>query len=732
MLKHRAICVLLAFVLVFTGSIIFNTDCVDAATGTKDSLITHAKSHLGDRYNTFNDRSAFSTDWCAQFIQHCSAKAGLGAKIPTSGCSTPNDMAYNIVNKKGGKITFVNKNFYNNKKGNFTASSRVSYNTNYKPRKGDLIIFSSDADYWWTHIGVVTADSSYPLKNVSTIEGNTGNDSFTKSVVATKKRTSEAGFYIVAYVTPKYGNSVDLTAANVASTGSVKLTWSKYPKASKYYVYAKKSSASKYTLVKKTTGTTYTHNGTSGYLYNYKVKAISSKGKVLNTSAVVSKTCDLKQPKITGISNVASTGKIKVSWADVKNANKYRVYQATSKNGKYSLAYTSSKLKTNTGKSHSVTLSDQTPGTTYFYKIQAVTTSNSGADSALSSYAYQTCDLARPTVTIINQSNGNITLKWNAISKADKYEVYRAASKNGTYSKIGTVIDKTFTDKSKFTNGATYYYKVRALMNNNSYATSAFSTLASVKYKAPANVEPSEDTTLLVTETEYKDKYTDSSKYAAIPVYRYATRQKEYTTSGYTSVNSDNENPWTKYDSKTTSVISSWMWTKPTAATTYANGSRKDVSLYSTNYYYYFYGTAQPGNTSKWTWYVNNSRSSVVSHLKSSYSDSSVWSESRLRYFWKLSSTKKTTLDVANTTVNYVNDSTVSKGYFKYSGTYKVPNNVHMYYYKPVYKSKTVTTTNYFWRWGNWSGWSDWTTENKAASDTLKKDSVIMYRITTK
>ncbi len=483
MLKRRAICMLLTFVLVFAGSAIFNTDHADAATGTKDSLIAHAKSHLGDKYNTFNDRSAFTTDWCAQFIQHCSAKAGLSAKIPTSGCSTPNDMAYNVVDKKGGKITFVNKNFYNNKKGNFAASNRVSYNTNYKPRKGDLIIFSSDASYWWTHIGIVTADSSYPLKNVNTIEGNTGNDSWTKSVVATKTRTSEAGFYIVAYVTPNYGDSISVTATNNASTGSVKLTWDKYPDASKYYVYAKKSSASQYTLMKKTTITTYIHNGTSGYLYNYKVKVVSSAGKVLDTSTVVSRTCDLKQPKITGISNVASTGKTKVTWADVKNANRYRVYRATSKNGNYSLVYTSSKVKMNTGKSHSVTLNNQTPGTTYFYKIQAVTTSNIGADSALSSYAYMTCDLARPVV-YISQSNGYITLKWNAVSKADKYEVYRASSKNGTYSKVGTVTAKTFTDKSKLKNGTTYYYKVRALVNNNSYATSAFSALVSAKYKS--------------------------------------------------------------------------------------------------------------------------------------------------------------------------------------------------------------------------------------------------------
>ena len=71
---------------------------------------------------------------------------------------------------------------------------------------------------------------------------------------------------------------------------------------------------------------------------------------------------------------------------------------------------------------------------------------------------------------------------------------------------------------------------------------------------------------------QVKSKYMDISKYTATPVYIYATKQKEHITSGYTSIDSNNGNPRTKYDSKSTSTISSLTWTKP-AATTYTNGS---------------------------------------------------------------------------------------------------------------------------------------------------------------
>lgn len=448
------------------------------------------------------------------------------------------------------------------------------------------------------------------------------------------------------------------------------------------------------------------------------------------------KASKLATPTIKGIYSIPSTGKSKLVWADVKNANKYKVYRATSKTGTYSLVYTTPTVDVNTGRDHSVNMVNEIPGEIYYYKVRALSTDNKYEESLLSSYMYRTCDLASPCINLAN-NNGKAKLSWGKIDYANKYEVYRATSKFGAYKKISTTTSAGYTDSSKPAEGNSYYYKVRAFMNKSSAATSEYSNVVSIT--TPDNNSGDFDSgsnnpgnSFVVTEKEYETKYSDSNKYSATKLYRYQTRTKEYITSGYTTVGANGGNSWTKYDSKSTTSVSAWTWNKPVVGTEYENGSRKDTSVETTNYYYYFYGAANPNAPSNYTWYVASNRANVVSYLKQNYSSSIVWGESRLRYFWKLSPTKTNNLSVKNTRVNYVEDSTVSKGYFNYSGAYTVPNNITMYYYKPVYKSKVITTTNYFWRWSNWSGWSNWTTDNKASGDTIRKDSTVMYRITEK
>ena len=57
-----------------------------------------------------------------------------------------------------------------------------------------------------------------------------------------------------------------------------------------------------------------------------------------------------------------------------------------------------------------------------------------------------------------------IKLTWEPLSGVDGYQIYRATSKSGTYSKVNSV---TGASKSTYINGSrtcgkTYYYKVRA------------------------------------------------------------------------------------------------------------------------------------------------------------------------------------------------------------------------------------------------------------------------------
>lgn len=76
-----------------------------------------------------------------------------------------------------------------------------------------------------------------------------------------------------------------------------------------------------------------------------------------------------------------------------------------------------------------------------------------------------------------------VTVKWNKVSGATQYEIYRSTSKKGKYTKIGTSKKTSYTDK-KATGGKKYYYKVRVcktISKKNYY--SSYSSVKSVKAK---------------------------------------------------------------------------------------------------------------------------------------------------------------------------------------------------------------------------------------------------------
>ena len=156
------------------------------------------------------------------------------------------------------------------------------------------------------------------------------------------------------------------------------------------------------------------------------------------------------------------------------NASKYEVYRATSKDGTYTL------LGTTTATNYT----DNKAGTgyTYYYKVKVISKVKSSANSVFSTPVAGICHCAKPTVKVAATSAGKPRLTWNAVAGASKYEVYRATSKNGTYTKMYTTSNKSYTNTSAKA-GKTYYYKVVAVSNMSSYANSAYSSIVSIKAK---------------------------------------------------------------------------------------------------------------------------------------------------------------------------------------------------------------------------------------------------------
>ena len=209
-----------------------------------------------------------------------------------------------------------------------------------------------------------------------------------------------------------------------------------------------------------------------GKTYYYKVRAIGINGTKSEFSSAKSVKCILATPTVS-ISNDASSDKPVVKWNSVSGAEKYYIYRATSKNGEY-------KKVSNAVSARSYKDTKASVGKVYYYYVVAVH-DNSNYNSWGSALVSTRCDLKRPVVNITLTSGGNPYLKWAEISGAEKYEIYRATSKSGTYKKIKTTTAEKYVDKD-VTAGKTYYYKVKAIHDNSS-ANSAYSAIDYIKAK---------------------------------------------------------------------------------------------------------------------------------------------------------------------------------------------------------------------------------------------------------
>ncbi len=149
--------------------------------------------------------------------------------------------------------------------------------------------------------------------------------------------------------------------------------------------------------------------------------------------------------------------KVKITWNTADGAYGYKIYRATSKYGIYSYiastrnqTYTDTSLKT---------------GNTYYYKVRAYNYKNSlviyGNYSQILSAAPV---LSTPSANLTSVAKGKIKLNWKAVSGANGYQVYRSASKNGSYTRVSSTSYTSITNTG-LVSGRVYYYKIRAFRN---------------------------------------------------------------------------------------------------------------------------------------------------------------------------------------------------------------------------------------------------------------------------
>ena len=326
---------------------------------------------------------------------------------------------------------------------------------------------SGSKDGTYTLLGTTTA------KNYTDSKANAGYTYYYKvKAISEVKSAANSSLSAAVAITCRCARPV-VKPDYLISTGKPYIKWTAVAGASQYEVYRSGSKDGTYTLLGTTTAANYTDSkANAGYTYYYKVKAISKVRSTANSSlsATVAATCHCARPVVKP-DYLISTGKPYIKWTAVAGASQYEVYRSGSKDGTYTLLGTTTATNYTDNKANA--------GYTYYYKVKAVSKVSSGANSYYSVVIGATCHCARPSVKITT-SNGSPRLTWNAVAGASQYEVYRATSKNGSYTKMFTTSNLSYTNTSAKA-GTTYYYKVKAVSKVKSTANSAFSTVVSIR-----------------------------------------------------------------------------------------------------------------------------------------------------------------------------------------------------------------------------------------------------------
>ena len=149
------------------------------------------------------------------------------------------------------------------------------------------------------------------------------------------------------------------------------------------------------------------------------------------------------------------------------------------------------KVKTITSSSTlSYTRTDLTSATMYRYKVRAykIVTGVKYYGDFTDEFVTGTKPLT-PYISVSSTQKEKIKVTWSHISsKTTGYQVYRATSRYGTYTRIATIEDdnvrRSYTDSQR-TSNKTYYYKVRAYraLKDGSKVYSSYSSVKSIKAK---------------------------------------------------------------------------------------------------------------------------------------------------------------------------------------------------------------------------------------------------------
>lgn len=291
----------------------------------------------------------------------------------------------------------------------------------------------------------------------------------------------------------------NLKAANTGME-DITVSWDRVAEADDYSVLrsetGKEGSYKEIATVPNTSSSTisYVDNAaTYSKTYYYKVNALSTseethkklrskEGDSVSAKSAISNR--LKTPTVTA--KGTSYNSVKISWNKISGADHYRVWRATSEDGKYTkIAEVGQNTKSYTDKKC-------TFGKQYWYKVYARGTASNGKDirSTGSKPVAAKSVLPAPSFSITSVDYRTNKVSWKKVAGASGYRIFRSTSKNGTYSKVKTTTKSSTTswENTNLKAGKAYYYKIRpyrTVSGKRVYGTLSGSKKHTAKPKKP-------------------------------------------------------------------------------------------------------------------------------------------------------------------------------------------------------------------------------------------------------
>ena len=255
---------------------------------------------------------------------------------------------------------------------------------------------------------------------------------------------------ICSYFSTEYVENKPVLKSAVNSANGIKLAWESMEGAVQYKIY-RSTDGTNYKYYSSTVNTCFTNTSVdSGTKYYYKIKAVSQ----VNGTDFVSKYSNVTSAvrlsaPTTEVTPSASN--IKLSWNAVPGADIYYIYRSmdgrnfTRYDKTSKTAYTNTKVEA---------------GIAYYYKVKAVQNAEDKTYTSAYSKVNAAYVMCAPEVSVA-QADGKVKLNWPGVIGADQYYIYRSTD-NKKFSYYSKTSKTTYTN-SKVEEGATYFYKVKAV-----------------------------------------------------------------------------------------------------------------------------------------------------------------------------------------------------------------------------------------------------------------------------